>query len=404
MLDISHFSYGWITPLMAYLMSILGSLLGLQCAVRARQEGQIRPKWLVAAAVSIGGAGIWVMHFIAMLGFSIDGAQIRYNVGLTLLSAVTAIAVVGIGLFTVIRPQPTLPALLAGGAITGLGVAAMHYTGMYAMKSDAQLSYDLPLVALSVLIAVVAATVALWFALRVNGIGATIAAAAIMGVAISGMHYTGMSALRAHHTGHAATPSGTDPAQLLAPLLLGISVATMLLLIGVTLTAVEDKIVDLPRLRGLRRGTEAAAESNPERPQPDSSSLGARWSTRADDSRLRSPLASTDLGSRRAAPTPPESAATGTSARWAVPAPHESADAGNSARWAAPTPHESAATTTGAHRPPTETGWTPPEPGARPRSPLLPLTGSHARQALARADRRRLLTREARANEEPQQD
>ncbi|MEV0762771.1 MHYT domain-containing protein [Nocardia sp. NPDC050435] len=341
-LDISHFSYGWVTPLMAYVMSFLGSLLGLQCAVRARREGEIRPRWLAAAALAIGGAGVWVMHFIAMLGFSIEGAEIRYHVPLTLFSALTAIVVVGIGLFTVVRPQPTVPALLGGGAITGLGVAAMHYTGMYAMKSDAHLSYDLPVVVLSVFIAIVAATVALYFALRVKGIGATIAAALIMGVAVSGMHYTGMTAMHAHHADHATTPQGADPAQLLAPLILLISIATMLLLIAVSLTTVEDNVVDLPRLRrSAARPPEPDAPAEPTRP------VGLKPQRPQPQRKTHEPA--------------PEEI---TNSYW-PPQP------GSETRWAAPTQRD-----------------------ARPRS-ALPVTESHTRKALARADRQRLLAKGA---------
>ncbi|WP_218024512.1 MHYT domain-containing protein [Nocardia lijiangensis] len=245
--DIHHFSYGWLTPLLAYIMSFTGSLLGLQCAARGR-GAQGRAGWLVLAAFAIGGTGIWVMHFIAMLGFSISGVEIRYDVPLTLLSAATAIIVVGIGLFLVVTPQPTLAALLTGGAVTGVGVAAMHYVGMFAMKSSATIRYDLAMVALSVAIAVVAATVALWFTLRVNGFLATTGAAAIMGLAVCGMHYTGMASMHAHDSGHDGPVGGTGAMQLLAPLIVGISIVTMLLLIAVSLTSIEHDI-DLPPLR-----------------------------------------------------------------------------------------------------------------------------------------------------------
>ncbi|WP_433632933.1 MHYT domain-containing protein [Nocardia sp. CA-120079] len=246
MLDIYHFSYGLLTPLLAYTMSVTGCLLGLQCAARAR-SGKDRIGWLLGAAVAIGGTGIWVMHFIAMLGFSIRGTEIRYDIPLTLLSAITAIAVVGIGLFIVVKPEPSLRGLLAGGTITGLGVGAMHYMGMYAMKSNAMISYDTRRVGLSMVIAVVAATVALWFTLRVKGFFATIGAGLIMGVAVCGMHYTGMSAMHAH-TGDMHTPGGTGAMELIAPIIVVISVVTMLLLISVSLTEI-DRSVELPPLR-----------------------------------------------------------------------------------------------------------------------------------------------------------
>ncbi|WP_330256719.1 hypothetical protein OG874_20460 [Nocardia sp. NBC_00565] len=246
MLDIYHFSYGLMTPLLAYAVSVTGCMLGLQCAARTR-TGKDRIGWLLGAAVAIGGTGIWVMHFIAMLGFSIRGTEIRYDIPLTLLSAITAISVVGIGLFIVIKPEPSLLGLLLGGAITGIGVGAMHYMGMYAMKSSAVITYDVRRVTLSMVIAVVAATAALWFTLRVKGFLATVGAAVIMGVAVSGMHYTGMSAIHAH-TGLTETPEGAGAMELIAPLIVAISVVTMLLLISVSLTEIERNI-ELPPLR-----------------------------------------------------------------------------------------------------------------------------------------------------------
>ncbi|MFE7800115.1 MHYT domain-containing protein [Nocardia sp. NPDC057440] len=267
MLDIHHFSYGLLTPLLAYTMSVTGCLLGLQCAARAR-TGDSRGGWIVAAAISIGGTGIWVMHFIAMLGFSIRGTEIRYDVPLTLLSAVTAMAVVGIGLVIVIRPQPTVLGLLTGGSFTGIGVGAMHYTGMYAMKSDANIAYDSTLVALSMVIAVVAATVALWFTLRVTGFLATVAAALIMGVAVCGMHYTGMASMHAHRNDHAMPPSGTGAMELIAPVIVVISVVSMLLLISVSLTDI-DRSIELPPLKLSNVRTENAAARRVSIAQPE---------------------------------------------------------------------------------------------------------------------------------------
>ena len=93
MLTVHNFSYGLLTPALAYLMSFLGSFLGLRCTSRARAStGATRMRWLLVAAVSIGITGIWVMHFIAMLGFTIPGETIRYNVPITLLSMLIAVA------------------------------------------------------------------------------------------------------------------------------------------------------------------------------------------------------------------------------------------------------------------------------------------------------------------------
>jgi NO-binding membrane sensor protein with MHYT domain len=155
-----------------------------------------RARWLLLAAWAIGGTGIWVMHFMAMIGFSVPGLTIKYDIPVTIASWITAIVVVGIGLFIVGFGRPSAVKVLAAGVFTGVGVAAMHYTGMAAMRTTARVTYDPNTVAASVAIAVVAATVALWFTVTLRrGVMITVAAF-IMGVAVNGMHFTGMFALR----------------------------------------------------------------------------------------------------------------------------------------------------------------------------------------------------------------
>lgn len=243
MLELDYFSYGWVTPALAYVMSVIGSVLGLRCAFHAR-DAKHPGGWLVAAAISLGGAGIWVMHFTAMLGFSIHGANIRYNLPLTLLSAVVAIVVVWVGLSLVVRWRREALALPIGGAITGLGVAGMHYMGMFAMRADVAMHYSLSVVLLSVVIAVVAATAALWFMLHVQGLAATFGAAMIMGLAVCGMHYTGMASMSAERsTGHdmAMSGSGVDPVQLLTPLIMTVTLVTMMLIVLVGVAELDER-------------------------------------------------------------------------------------------------------------------------------------------------------------------
>lgn len=241
--EIDHFAYGVITPILAYAMSFIGSLLGLQCTARARfATGRSRVGWLLLAAVSIGGTGVWVMHFIAMLGFRVTGMDIRYGVNLTLLSALVAIVVVGIGIFIVGYGGSRPIALIGGGLVTGLGVASMHYMGMGAMNMSGRVDYDPPIVGASILIAVVAATVALWFTVRVKGHWVTAGAALVMGVAVSGMHYTGMAAMQVVEASAVGTPSGASAFDFLLPLIIGISVFAMLLLVTIGLSLTEDEM------------------------------------------------------------------------------------------------------------------------------------------------------------------
>src|SRR5918992_3096906 len=115
-MEIHHFTFGALTPGLAYMMSCAGSLLGLLCTTRAQVlTGRSRIQWLMAGALAIGGTGIWVMHFIAMLGFSVTTVAIRYDIVLTLLSALIAIVVVGVGLYIAGGRQVSTPRLLLSG-------------------------------------------------------------------------------------------------------------------------------------------------------------------------------------------------------------------------------------------------------------------------------------------------
>jgi NO-binding membrane sensor protein with MHYT domain len=218
---IEHFTYGALTPVLSYTLSVLGSLLGLICTVRARAmpDGGRRARWLLLAAWAIGGTGIWVMHFMAMLGFSVDHGDvpIRYDVATTVASWITAIVAVGIGLFIVGFGRVSLLKIVIAGVFTGCGVAAMHYTGMAAMRMPADVSYDRTLFIASVVIAIVASSVALWFTVTLRRGAVLFVAALIMGVAVNGMHFTGMYAMRVTEDDGRAT-TGILPIAFVAPI------------------------------------------------------------------------------------------------------------------------------------------------------------------------------------------
>jgi NO-binding membrane sensor protein with MHYT domain len=258
MLAVHNFSYGLLTPVVAYVLSCLGCFLGLRLTTRARVfEGSARARWMLAAAVSIGTTGIWVMHFIAMLGFTVAGRVIRYDVPVTILSMVIAVAVVSVGLLIVgFNPSGTR-ALLAGGLIFGFGVASMHYMGMAAMRMRGMtMHYNYGLVLLSVVIAVVAGTAALWAASHLRGLRSTLLASLIMGVAVSGMHYTGMAAMRMEMAGGATTAGvagGVSPGEFLLPLIVGISAVTFLLTAIVLVAPTEKEILEDAALDRLAR-------------------------------------------------------------------------------------------------------------------------------------------------------
>jgi NO-binding membrane sensor protein with MHYT domain len=255
--SVDNFTYGLLNPALAYAMSCVGGYLGLRCVTLARAyPGMARARWLCLAAVAIGAVGIWAMHFIAMLGFSVPGEPILYNVPLTVGSMLLAVAVVGTGLFIVgfddVRGSDRWARLVGGGVIIGVGVAAMHYMGMAAMSMPGAMSYDSPLVVLSVVIAIVAGTAALWIGTWIRGSAATVGAALVMGVAVCGMHYTGMAALRVHGgsmpsiavraVSGVTVVSGTTAASFVIPVLLVISLATFLLTLAISVSPSADEV------------------------------------------------------------------------------------------------------------------------------------------------------------------
>lgn len=214
---IQHAVIWWI-PLLAFTTSVVGSIVGLACARRANYalDERSRIRWQIFAAVSIGGVAIWLMHFLAMLGMSIPGAPIRFDLPLTLLSAALATVAVFVGLRIAGRTVRPLR-LIAGGIVMGAAVNIMHYLGMFAMRFQGTMSYDPLLVAASVAIAVVAATVALWFTLVLNSRLLRAVAGVIMGVAVVGMHYTGMLAMRVTVDLNAPAPTGLEVFDFLFP-------------------------------------------------------------------------------------------------------------------------------------------------------------------------------------------
>jgi NO-binding membrane sensor protein with MHYT domain len=218
---VDGFGYGLVTPVVAYLMACLGGALGLRCTTRSMLVAHSwRAGWLALGSAAIG-SGIWTMHFVAMMGFTVKESPIHYDKAIMFASLAVAIVMVGIGVFIVGYRGATGVALFTGGTITGLGIASMHYLGMAGMRLNGVLEYNTLTVAVSVVIGMVAATAALWAAGQIRGFLWSVGASLVMGLAVSGMHYTGMAAVSVHMRGSTGTPAGDSPAALLAPLMIG---------------------------------------------------------------------------------------------------------------------------------------------------------------------------------------
>jgi diguanylate cyclase (GGDEF)-like protein len=187
--------------ILSIIVATLASYTALNLAGRITvSEGRASKIWLLGGAFSMG-TGIWAMHFIGMLAFSLP-IQIGYDIPITLLSLFIAMGVAGFALFLVSRPQVSVTNFFAGGTLMGLGISAMHYTGMHAMRMNPAIMYNLVLLALSVLVAISASIVALWIAFTLReensllGHSKKVFSALILGLGITGMHYIGMAAAK----------------------------------------------------------------------------------------------------------------------------------------------------------------------------------------------------------------
>src|ERR687896_2527054 len=173
---------------LSILVASFASYTALDLGGRVRAAtGLARQAWLVSAAIAMGG-GIWAMHFVAMLAFSLP-VTVSYDLGLTVLSLFAAIGATAVGFLIAGHTRATWHTLAAGVPM-GLGVVAMHYTGMAAMRMAAHFRYETLLVAASVAIALVASAAALFLAFHTHRLRHKALAAVVMGLAVCGMHYT----------------------------------------------------------------------------------------------------------------------------------------------------------------------------------------------------------------------
>jgi diguanylate cyclase (GGDEF)-like protein len=191
-------TYSYWLVVGSVIVAVLASYTALDLATRiTASRGRNARLWLLGGAFSMG-TGIWSMHFIGMLAFSLP-IPMGYDVPMTLLSMLIAVVVSGFALYMVSREHLTWKNLLLGGVLMGLGIASMHYTGMAAMETSPPIQYDPLLFIASIVIAILAslAALAIAFTLRKDSLWMVYAkyiAAVIMGLAITGMHYTGMAA------------------------------------------------------------------------------------------------------------------------------------------------------------------------------------------------------------------
>lgn len=191
-------SYSSSLVLISLCVAILASYTALDLTGRiATAKGRAACLWMGGGALAMG-IGVWSMHFIGMLAFSLP-IDLGYDLALTAFSLLIAVLSSGFALWLVSQPSLPWQQLAFGALIMGTGIACMHYTGMAALRMLPGIDYDPTLFGASLLIAVAASAAALWIAFRLRAHTPYVRqirglAAVVMGFAIVGMHYTGMAA------------------------------------------------------------------------------------------------------------------------------------------------------------------------------------------------------------------
>ncbi len=188
----------WLVVL-SVAVAVFTSMVSLYTVGQAEQARDPRMAWLMkfACALSLGG-GVWAMHFIGLLALDIC-VTVRYDIWLSLASMLPSLLAALATIHLMTRPTLSPRELLAGGLLMGAGIGLMHYSGMESMQMAAQLRYDPLMFGVSILVAVLLATLALWVKFFVpirRRLPRLIVSGSVMGLAISGMHYAGMAAAR----------------------------------------------------------------------------------------------------------------------------------------------------------------------------------------------------------------
>ncbi len=183
-------------PLLIALSVVIAIFGAYTCFQMGARLSAVRGLWrrtlLAGAAVAMGG-GIWSMHFVGMLALELP-VIVNYDALLTLVSALVSILMTGIALYFASIGDRTPLKLVGGGLFMGLGISSMHYVGMAAIRANCVITYSAPLVVASIVVGILASTAALWLAFNLRRGWHMIPAAAVMGLAVSGMHYTAMAA------------------------------------------------------------------------------------------------------------------------------------------------------------------------------------------------------------------
>ena len=196
-----HHQHNYYLVTLSFIIAMFASYTALDLVSSlSSSKGKIKWLWLIGGSLAMG-IGIWSMHFIGMLAFSIHGVSIYYDVPLVILSIVVAVLASALALYLIADKQPTIKTYTIGSLVMGSAIAGMHYIGIASMIMSAEIHWNYFYVFLSVLVAIGASCAALFasFKLRedvsLRGFAYRGLGGVLMGIAIAGMHYTGMAAM-----------------------------------------------------------------------------------------------------------------------------------------------------------------------------------------------------------------
>jgi len=239
---------------LAALICIIGCYTAFSLKARTAASARMsRALWLCAAAF-VTGSSVWATHFVAELAFR-PGLPIAYDLGFTALSVVVAVLMSGLGLGVALRRAPNSAAF--GGAIVGLGVAAMHYTGMAALRLPATAQWDITYVIASIVISAVFSSLAMIAARHRGHLIGRFLATGLLVLAIVGLHSTAMAAVS-----FLPDPSIAIPDQAISPEWLAIAIAAITILIvglGLIGSIVDQHLAERSTLEGARLREHVAA-------------------------------------------------------------------------------------------------------------------------------------------------
>ncbi len=251
-------TYDWPLVVLSYAIAVAASYAGLLMSERVVVADDRRERWMwLVGGAFVMGHGVWAMHFTGMLAFELP-VFVSYDYTMTTLSVGPAILASGLAIHLMTSRNLSRVHLFAGGALFGDGVGIMHFTGMDAMLLDAEMRYSPTLFALSILVAMALGVAALYaqelrHVVYVRGKNNPLRwlSAGIMGLAISGMHYTAMAGVyffpmtspQAYHTGLTGDDLATEVS----------AVSLILLALAIGATMIDQRLKSTVQMARLTR-------------------------------------------------------------------------------------------------------------------------------------------------------